>query len=220
VLSKDEVDAFEDHDGREKWQPEDPKLVRRGRRTRCNVGGCSDIVRREPSCAAGVCSRSRFLVAALLGMTNRGNDKSWGEALSARLSGCGSRLSGYRNMLPSFARPPGRGRPGLRGLAMDCMGPSLRSGWGCLRRGGSVSARDSGRESFGLIIYAPTTLFEVIHNVLALASVALLLVAIGTLVWFFYWFFLRRLLRARRIANARFRRMMREREEQGNREGQ
>jgi hypothetical protein len=29
VLSKDEVDAFEDHDGREKWQPEDPKLVRR-----------------------------------------------------------------------------------------------------------------------------------------------------------------------------------------------
>jgi hypothetical protein len=56
--------------------------------------------------------------------------------------------------------------------------------------------------------------------VLALASVALLLVAIGTLVWFFYWFFLRRLLRARRIANARFRRMMREREEQGNREGQ
>jgi len=44
VLSKDEVDAFEDQDGREKWQPEDPKLVKRGRRTRCNVGGCSDIV--------------------------------------------------------------------------------------------------------------------------------------------------------------------------------
>ena len=75
-------------------------------------------------------------------------------------------------------------------------------------------------EDFGLIIYAPTTLFDVIHNLLALASVALLLVAIGTLVWFFYWFFLRRLLRARRIANARFRRMMREREGQGNREGQ
>ena len=71
-----------------------------------------------------------------------------------------------------------------------------------------------------MISYAPTTLFDVIHNVLALASVALLLVAIGTLLWFFYWFFLRRLLRARRIANARFRRMMREREEQGNREGQ
>jgi hypothetical protein len=71
-----------------------------------------------------------------------------------------------------------------------------------------------------LIIYAPTTLFDVIHTLLSLASVALLLLAIGTLVWFFYWFFLRRLLRARRIANARFRRMMREREEQGNREGQ
>ena len=71
-----------------------------------------------------------------------------------------------------------------------------------------------------MIIYAPTTLFDVIHTLLSLASVALLLLAIGTLVWFFYWFFLRRLLRARRIANARFRRMMREREEQGNREGQ
>ena len=71
-----------------------------------------------------------------------------------------------------------------------------------------------------MIIYAPTTLFDVIHNVLALASVALLLVAIGTVLWFFYWFFLRRFLRARRIANARFRRMMQEREEQANREGQ
>ena len=57
MLSKDEVDAFEDQDGREKWQPEDPKLVKRGRRTRCNVGGCSDIVRRSRAalreCAAG-----------------------------------------------------------------------------------------------------------------------------------------------------------------------
>ena len=70
--------------------------------------------------------------------------------------------------------------------------------------------------------YAPRPLvgFGMLAYVLALASVALLLVAIGTLLWFFYWFFLRRLLRARRIANARFRRMMREREEQGNREGQ
>jgi hypothetical protein len=58
------------------------------------------------------------------------------------------------------------------------------------------------------VIYSPTTLFDVVHNLLALLSVALLLVAIGTLLWFFYWFFLRRLLRARRIANARFKRMM------------
>lgn len=71
-----------------------------------------------------------------------------------------------------------------------------------------------------MIIYAPPTLVDVIHNLLALASVALLLIAIGTLIWFFYWFFLRRLLRARRIANARFRRMMREREEEGHREGE
>lgn len=61
-------------------------------------------------------------------------------------------------------------------------------------------------------MYAPT-MFDIVHNLLALGSVALLLAAIGTLLWFFYWFFLRRLLRARRIANARFRRMMKEREE-------
>src|SRR3954447_26355447 len=89
-----------------------------------------------------------------------------------------------------------------------------------LNQGGSRPLVIRAGEDFGLIIYAPTTLFDVIHNLLALASVALLLVAIGTLVWFFYWFFLRRLLRARRIGNARFRRMMREREERGNREGQ
>ena len=49
------------------------------------------------------------------------------------------------------------------------------------------------------------------HNLLALWSIGLLLVAAGTLAWFLYSFFLRRLLRARRIANARLERMMRER---------
>lgn len=64
-----------------------------------------------------------------------------------------------------------------------------------------------------LLLYSPPGLLDAFHSLLALTSVALLFVAVGTLLWFFYWFFLRRLLRARRIANARLNRMMREREE-------
>jgi hypothetical protein len=41
-------------------------------------------------------------------------------------------------------------------------------------------------------------------------NLILLIALAGTLLWFFYGFFLRRLIRARRIANARSRRMMRE----------
>lgn len=66
---------------------------------------------------------------------------------------------------------------------------------------------------FLLLVYSPANLLDAFHSLLALTSVALLFAAIGTLIWFFYWFFLRRLLRARRIANARLNRMMREREE-------
>jgi peptidoglycan/LPS O-acetylase OafA/YrhL len=54
---------------------------------------------------------------------------------------------------------------------------------------------------------------DLLHNLLALWSVGLLLAAAATLAWFLYWFFLRRLLRARRIANLRFQRLMRERME-------
>jgi hypothetical protein len=66
---------------------------------------------------------------------------------------------------------------------------------------------------FLLLVYSPPNLLDAFHSLLALTSVALLFAAVGTLVWFFYWFFLRRLLRARRIANARLNRIMREREE-------
>jgi peptidoglycan/LPS O-acetylase OafA/YrhL len=55
---------------------------------------------------------------------------------------------------------------------------------------------------------------DLLHNLLALWSVGLLLAAAATLAWFLYWFFLRRLLRARRIANLRFQRLMRERMEE------
>jgi hypothetical protein len=39
---------------------------------------------------------------------------------------------------------------------------------------------------------------------------ALLVLAVGTLLWFFYWIYLRRILRARRITHARDKRMLRE----------
>ena len=64
-----------------------------------------------------------------------------------------------------------------------------------------------------LLVYSPPDLLELFHSVLALGSLVLLFVALGTLLWFFYRFFLRRLLRARRIANARMNRMLRERAE-------
>lgn len=55
-------------------------------------------------------------------------------------------------------------------------------------------------------------MFTLIHNLLTLFAVALVFVAIGTMLWFFYFFFLRRVMRARRIANIRFRRLMTERD--------
>jgi hypothetical protein len=47
-------------------------------------------------------------------------------------------------------------------------------------------------------------------NAAAIWSLLLLLAVIGTLAWFLYWFGLRRLIRARRIATSRDRRMLRE----------
>jgi len=49
-----------------------------------------------------------------------------------------------------------------------------------------------------------------LSNVAAIWNLLLLLAAIGTLAWFFYWFGLRRLIRARRMASSRDRRMLRE----------
>ena len=59
-----------------------------------------------------------------------------------------------------------------------------------------------------------------VSNAAALWNLILLLVVIGTLFWFFYWFGLRRIIRARRIATSRDRRMLREAaEREVNREG-
>jgi len=48
------------------------------------------------------------------------------------------------------------------------------------------------------------------YNLAAIWNLILLLAAAGALVWFLYWFVLRRLIRARRIAAVRERRMLRE----------
>lgn len=49
-----------------------------------------------------------------------------------------------------------------------------------------------------------------LDNFAALWNLLLFVASIGVLVWFLYWFVLRRIIRARRIAGARERRMLRE----------
>jgi hypothetical protein len=61
-----------------------------------------------------------------------------------------------------------------------------------------------------LIVGAPNRVLAILRNVLALSNLALFLFAAAALAWFLYAVILRRMLRARRIANARMRRMMRE----------
>ena len=60
-----------------------------------------------------------------------------------------------------------------------------------------------------------------VENFAAMGNFLLLLLAAGTLSWFLFYFFLRRLIRARRIANARERRLLREAAERAgsNKEG-
>jgi len=51
---------------------------------------------------------------------------------------------------------------------------------------------------------------SLLYNAAAFWNLILLAIAIAVLGWFFYWFGLRRLIRARRIAGLRERRMLRE----------
>jgi len=48
----------------------------------------------------------------------------------------------------------------------------------------------------------------IVSNAAAVWNLLLLLAVIGTLAWFLYWFGLRRIIRARRIASSRDRRML------------
>ena len=63
---------------------------------------------------------------------------------------------------------------------------------------------------FLVVALAPPPILRALDDLLSLSSVALVLFSFGTLVWFVYWFFLRRMLRVRRIANARLARILRE----------
>jgi drug/metabolite transporter (DMT)-like permease len=64
--------------------------------------------------------------------------------------------------------------------------------------------------SIALILWAPGQVSDVLHNALALSNLAILIFAVAVLAWFLYAVILRRILRARRIGNARMKRMMRE----------
>jgi hypothetical protein len=59
-----------------------------------------------------------------------------------------------------------------------------------------------------LTAFVPEPFLKVLRNVTALWDALLMVAALLTLVWFVYWVFLRKLLRARRIANLRMRRLM------------
>jgi hypothetical protein len=56
----------------------------------------------------------------------------------------------------------------------------------------------------------PQLLVEVLRNLAAITNILLFVFAFCALAWFFYWVILRRMLRARRIANARMKRLIRE----------
>jgi hypothetical protein len=49
---------------------------------------------------------------------------------------------------------------------------------------------------------------DTLRGVVGLWNLGMMLAAMATLLWFVYWVFLRKFLRARRIANLRLRRMM------------
>jgi len=58
---------------------------------------------------------------------------------------------------------------------------------------------------------------DTLRGIVGLGNLALMLGTFGLLVWFAYWMFLRKFLRARRIANLRMNRILRERQSGGDR---
>jgi flagellar biosynthesis protein FliQ len=61
-----------------------------------------------------------------------------------------------------------------------------------------------------IVAFVPGLAVRLIDSLLAISNLALFFAVVATLGWFFYWFFLRRMIRARRIANARLRRILSE----------
>jgi len=60
--------------------------------------------------------------------------------------------------------------------------------------------------------FAPPPIVDIIRSIANFWTVGLILATVGTLLWFVYWVYFRKLLRVRRIANLRLRRMLEERE--------
>jgi hypothetical protein len=60
--------------------------------------------------------------------------------------------------------------------------------------------------------FAPQPITDIVRSVANFWTVGLILATVGTLLWFVYWVYFRKLLRVRRIANLRLRRMLDERE--------
>lgn len=60
--------------------------------------------------------------------------------------------------------------------------------------------------------FAPPPITDIVRSIANFWTVGLILATAGTLLWFVYWVYLRKLLRVRRIANLRLRRMLEERE--------
>jgi hypothetical protein len=60
--------------------------------------------------------------------------------------------------------------------------------------------------------FAPPPIADIVRSIANFWTVGLILTTVGTLLWFVYWVYLRKVLRVRRIANLRLRRMLEERE--------
>jgi hypothetical protein len=60
--------------------------------------------------------------------------------------------------------------------------------------------------------FAPPPIADIVRSIANFSTVGLIPATVGTLLWFVYWVYLRKLLRVRRIANLRLRRMLEERE--------
>ncbi|MBV9479726.1 MAG: hypothetical protein JO249_03100 [Acidobacteria bacterium] len=73
--------------------------------------------------------------------------------------------------------------------------------------------------AIALIVCLPHRALEVIDNLLAFSNLGLFLFAAAALLWFLYRVILRKILRARRIANARMRRMIEEAGQRGAEQG-
>ena len=64
--------------------------------------------------------------------------------------------------------------------------------------------------SIALVVWAPHQVSGILHSFFALSNLVIFVFAAAVLAWFLYTVLLRKILRARRIANARMRRMMRD----------